>query len=535
LLVVFSFGCLSEKEYIKPPNIILILADDMGYSDLGCFGSEIITPNLDRLAYDGLRMTNFYNSAKCCPSRAALMTGLYPHQAGMGDMVEGRLLPDSTALPAYQGYLNQNCVTLAEVLGQHGYHTVISGKWHLGDTAPYWPHERGFEKVFSLIHGMSNYFNLDPWLRPDQEITLMDGNQEFKAGEDFYMTRAFSDRAIEFLEDRPKDKPFFLYLAYTAPHYPLHALPEDIEMFRGTYLEGWDSIRNKRFQKMKQLGIVADEYLLPPKYQAGELTPEWDSLTAAEKEQFDLRMATHAAMIYRMDQGIGRVVNALKEQHELDNTLIMFMSDNGAAPAALYRSKYFIAETSGEIGTEQSFDSQGPAWANVSNTPLRLFKRYTAEGGINSPFIAHWPAGIKAGQVVGTPGHVIDIMPTVLEISGSTYPQSFRKQPIQPLEGTSLLPTFSGNELPVRPLFFEHMGYKAVRQGPWKLVSNQSKNNPQSQWQLFKVDIDPGETTDLSKAHPNKREELVTVYHQWADRVGVYEPYDSLILARRFR
>jgi arylsulfatase len=534
LLILLGASSCNTEQSTQQPNIILILADDMGYSDLGCFGSEILTPNLDRLAKEGMIMTQFYNAARCCPTRASLLTGLYPHQAGMGDMVEGRLAPDSSFLPAYQGYLSESCVTLAEVLKDAGYHTMMSGKWHVGDEARHWPHARGFEENYALIHGATNYFTLEPWFNDEQEILVLDGTDTVVPGEDYYLTREINRAARRFLERKPQDKPFFLYLAHTAPHWPLHALPEDIALFDGYYDQGWDRIRETRFQKMMDLGILPENTRLPPAYQRGDHTPDWESLSDEQKEIFARRMEVHAAMLYRMDVGIGSITRWLEKEGELDNTLIMFLSDNGATSALIYLAGAWPVDRSGPIGSAQSFDSQGPSWANASNTPLRLFKKYTAEGGINTPFIASWPRGIPPGSLSREPAHIIDLMPTVAEIAGARYPESLKGQPITPMEGLSLVPLFKGSSLDtIRPLFFEHSGNRAVRYGPWKLeYQNSERENPENAWRLYNLDSDRTEMIDLSNSHPEKAIELVDMYKAWAIRVGVEDDYNSLLLAR---
>lgn len=529
-IIGFS-SCKHEVKTESPPNILLILADDMGYSDLGCFGSEIPTPNLDSLGFNGIRMTRFYNSAKCCPSRASLLTGLYPHQAGMGDMVEGRILRDGTHLPEYQGYLNDKCFTISQMLDAADYHTMMVGKWHLGDDQPHWPHSRGFQDIFTLIQGMSNYFNLEPWKRPGQDILLLEGNDTIVPDDNFYMTTSFTKKATQFLKSRPPKKPFFMYLAYTAPHFPLHALPEDINLFRGKYRVGWDKVREDRFLKMKELGILPANVELSSAFENGKLTPEWNEISDEEQRKFDLRMATHAAMIYRMDKGVGDVVNILKEQGVFDNTLIIFLSDNGASEAAYYLVNDIIADRSGEIGTAESFDSQGPSWANVSNTPLNLFKNYTSEGGIRTSFIAHWPKGLNKGDIIQQPAHVMDIMPTLLQVCKATYPADKI-----PLEGMSLLPLWTHTaDNYSRSIGFEHMGHKAYCLDGWKAVYNNKKSlNPDKSWTLYNIDQDPGEIHDLSKQNPDKLNELIERYNQWAEHVGTYEPFDSLVLARPF-
>lgn len=536
--LLFVSSCSKTKESTSKPNIIIILADDMGYSDLGCFGSEITTPNLDTLAAGGVRMTQFYNAARCCPTRASLLTGLYPHQVGMGDMVEGRLLPDSTPLQGYTGYLSDQCVTMAEVLKQEGYRTMISGKWHVGDDEPHWPHKRGFDDVYTLINGCTNYFTLAPWFSEDQEILVRDGNDTVTAGDDYYLTNAITDHALEFLDQKPADQPFFLYLAHAAPHWPLHALPEDIALFEGSYMEGWDAMRKQRYERMKEMGIIPAGTELPDRYLRRDLTPVWESLSPEEKATFDRRMAVHAAMIYRMDQGIGVVVEKLKEMGEFENTLIMFLSDNGATEATIYLVESWPVDRSGPIGSARSFDSQGPSWAQASNSPMQLFKSYSMEGGINTSFIAHWPGHIPAGRIDHTPAHIIDIMATVVDASGAEYPGFYEEEKIIPSEGSSLLPIWSGDEqqkdfFAERPIFVEHMGNRAVRYGKWKLVYlNKERFNPGKRWALYDLAADRNEMQDVSSDHPDMVTELEAMYENWADRVGVYAPYDSLILAR---
>lgn len=530
---LFWASCSKQKDE-RPPNILLILADDMGYSDLSCFGGEIPTPHLDRLAEGGLRMTQFYNAARCCPTRASLLTGLYPHQAGMGDMVEGRLGPDSSFLPAYQGFLAEHALTLAEVLGEAGYHTMMSGKWHVGDEPEHWPHARGFQDNYTLIQGAANYFTLEPWFSKDQEILLLDGRDTVLPGKDFYLTREINHAALRFLGQRPRNKPFFLYLAHTAPHWPLQALPEDVEMFQRRYLPGWDEIRASRHAKMLDLGILEAPCSLSPPYQWKDLTPDWESLSDEEKEVWDLRMAVYAAMIYRMDQGIGAIIDFLEKEGELDNTLIMFLSDNGATSAAIYLVEAWNVDRSGPIGSARSFEAQGPSWANVSNTPLRLFKKHTTEGGIRTPFIAHWPKAIAPGRISREAAHVIDLMPTLVDISGAIYPDQKAGRDILSMEGKSLEGIFSGSDtLAPRPLFFEHAGNRALQQGKWKIeYQNSPRENPEGTWKLYNLDEDPTELTDLSKEFPEVLHGLMEQYEAWALSVGVEEDYHRLILAR---
>lgn len=518
----------NQESALDQPNIILILADDMGYSDLSCTGGEIPTPHLDRLAADGILMANFYNASRCCPTRASLMTGLYPHQAGMGDMVEGRLWHDSTFLPAYQGWIDQEATTLAEALQQVNYHTYISGKWHLGNDTAAWPDHRGFEHTFTMLHGAGNYFNLEPWISEDQFMRLHLDQEPYQPEEDFYMTTAVTDHALNFIKSGSMDQPFFLYLSYTAPHWPLHARPEDINKFKGNYLEGWTKIRQQRFQNMIGLGLLpSDTELSEPYYK--NPNQNWDQLSSEDKELWDLRMAIYAAQIYRMDQDIGRLVSFLEQRGQLDNTLIMFLSDNGATQAGIYQATSWVADRSGPIGSANSFDSYGGGWANASNVPYRLFKHWTTEGGIKTPFILHWPDRVRESKIVREYGHIIDIMPTCLAAAGMEADQ-ISIISAKPMEGIDLLQTIEKPLDTERPLFWEHQGHWAVRKGHWKLVYTDYKDQI-SEAALYNLENDPAEVNDVKQSNPEKARELQQLYQQWADRVGVV-PFDSLILAR---
>lgn len=497
------------------PNIIIILADDMGYSDLGCMGSEINTPTLDRLAENGMLMTQFYNAGRCCPTRASLLTGLYPHQAGMGSMTYN--LPE---LPSYQGYLNQNCVTIAEALGGAGYTTLMSGKWHLGDHRPHWPGDRGFDQYFSFINGATSYYNLDQY-RPGRaplEMTL--NGEPYTPGEGFYMTDAISDYATQFIqEQKDSTAPFFLYMAYTAPHWPLHAPESEIAKYRNKYKSGWAKIRQQRYDRMLELGIIDSAWALSPAFPDPEKVPDWETLSEEEQDLWDLRMATYAAMIDRMDQGIGKVVQQLEAQGELENTLIVFLSDNGGCHEEVYN--WNIAyDQSGKTGGPNSFDAYGFAWANVSNTPFRLFKSLTMEGGISTPLIAHFPKMIEGGQKNNAAGHVTDLMPTCLDLADATYPEEFRGNTITPTPGKSLVPVFKEQRQTHRDLiYWEHNDSKAIRKGDWKLVLP-AWGGPDD-WALYDLKADRSELNNLAGQHPEKAEEMRLAFESWADSVGV--------------
>jgi arylsulfatase len=497
-------SCQGTQEGSTPrrPNIVLILADDMGFSDLGCYGSEIETPNLDRLAAGGLRFTEFYNCSRCCPTRASLLTGLYPHQTGMGDMTE-----DPGKTPAYQGYLNNRCVTIAEVLRAAGYRTGMVGKWHVGEQRPHWPVDRGFDRFYGLISGASHYFTPSK-VRTDAPCTwAIDGSPYAPPEDGFYATDAFTERALNFLDSpTPAPAPFFLYLAYTAPHWPLHARPEEIAKYRGRYRKGWDQLREERHRKMIEMGLVRPEWPLTPRDPAA---PEWAQVDPDER---DLRMAVYAAQIDRMDQGIGRIVEKLRRTGELSNTLILFLSDNGGAAEEVHRS-----DAGSTIGTKESYESYGLPWANASNTPFRLFKHWVHEGGIATPLIVSWPDVIRRPGITSEVGHVIDLMATAVDVAGASYPRRYQDHEIQPMEGKSLAPIFrTGSRPDPGPVFWEHEGNRAVRQGKWKLVGRH-----RGPWELYDMEKDRTELTNLSDREPGKVSELTALYQRWSERCGV--------------
>lgn len=498
-LVVVLGGSVAAQGAEPParPNIIIVMADDMGISDIGCYGSEIDTPNLDRLAKGGLRFTQFYNTARCCPTRASLLTGLYPHSAGVGHMVEDR------GTPGYRGFLNDKCVTIGEVLGAGGYRTYLSGKWHVGEARPHWPVDRGFQKSYALVSGGTNYFRLDPnriLARDDQRITPDEG---------WYVTDAITDNAIEMLKGHDARQPFFMYVAYTAPHWPLHAWPEDIAKYRGKYRDGWDKLRERRHARMVELGIVDKAWQRTPR-DAG--VKAWDEVPEERRDDWDLRMAVYAAQIDRMDQGIGKVLAQVEAMKQTDNTLVLFLADNGGCAEVINRG------TPGKpAGDKDSFLSYGVGWANASNTPFRLYKHWVHEGGISSPLIASWPAVIKEAGITSQPGHLIDLMATCVDISKAEYPAKFKDKPITPLAGQSLAPIFLGEQRAGHEhIFWEHEGNRAVRAGDWKLVARKSQP-----WELYDLKADRTETNNLSAKHPEHVERLAQAWDKWADDVGV--------------
>jgi arylsulfatase A-like enzyme len=529
----------------RRPNILLIMSDDMGFSDLGCYGSEIDTPNLNSLAADGLRFTQFYNTARCCPTRASLMTGLYPHQAGMGHMTA------DSGFDSYRGEMNDRCVTIAEALKPAGYRTYMAGKWHVardvGKDGPKhdWPLQRGFERFYGTITGAGSYYDPTTLCRDNTFITPQN-DPEYKPPQ-FYYTHAISDNAIRFIAEhyqQSPDKPFFMYLAFTAAHWPMHALETDIARYKGKYDQGYEPIRRQRFERMKAMGLIHKDWDLSP--QAGD----WESI---KPKAWEARcMEVYAAMIDAMDQGIGRIVAELKTQGAFENTLIFFLQDNGGCAETMGRGpginkKWLDGVTDNRPmgpdelqpkiwppmkardgrpvrggpgvmpGPADTYIAYGRNWANVSNTPFREYKHWVHEGGISTPLICHWPAEIKArGAFCRDPGHLIDIMATCVDVSGTTYPADRQGQSVQPMEGISLRPTFEGNSLDERAIFWEHEGNRAVRKGHWKLVSKYPGG-----WELYDIATDRTEMHDLATKHPEKVQELTALYESWATRCGV--------------
>lgn len=513
------------------PNVVLIMADDLGYSDIGCYGGEIRTPNLDALAANGIRFTQFYNTARCCPTRAALMSGRYSHQSGVGHMV------NDAGRDAYRGELSRDSVTIAEVLGENGYATGMSGKWHvthnLGspremiepDQRTNWPTDRGFESFYGTVHGAGSFF--DP-------VTLARGDEYIELDrDDFYYTDRINEEAARFITehaDSGDERPFFLYVAHTAPHWPLHARPEDIDRYKGRYDKGWDATRDARYERMKKMGVIDESW---PMTARDSRVEDWESVE--HKAWQARRMEVYAAQVDSMDRGIGLVIDALRKSGQLENTLVMFLADNGGCAEEIgpnWRS-LSIPETTHDgrpvangndpavmPGAEDNYQSYGVPWANVSNTPFRRYKHHVHEGGIASPLVVHWPARIKArGELRRTPGHVIDIMATCVEVAGADYPRSHGDHVIEPLEGTSLLPALTSDDFERDPIFWEHEGNRAVRKGRWKLVSRHNRD-----WELYDLLADRSETNDLSQVEVDRAAAMAALYDTWALRCGV-EPW----------
>ncbi len=504
------------------PNIILIMADDMGFSDIGCYGGEIRTPNLDRLASGGIRFSQFYNAARCCPTRASLLTGLYPHQAGMGDMVTGvsglaeTWNERETGFNPYQGYLNRRCVTIAEVLKEAGYTTLMSGKWHVGEDKPNWPTDRGFDRYFGLISGAANYFDLTKGKQPGVVRKMaIDGRRYYTPSKGFYMTDAISDHAVGYMNQYGgQETPFFMYVAYTAPHWPLHALPEDIAKYKGKFLDGWDELRLRRYRRQVQMGLIKDSWPLTPRDVDAEA---WDTLSDKTKEEMDLKMAVYAAQIESMDRGIGRILETVRKNGDEENTLVLFLSDNGGCHEA-GKWGFDLRNNGLPPGGVDSFMSYGFSWANLSNTPFRLYKHWVHEGGISTPLIVRWPGVITGeGSITHEIGHIIDLMATCCDVSGTAYPESYDGNRVTPLEGKSLLSVIKGeNRTGHDVLYWEHEGNRAVRKGKWKLVSKD-----RGTWELYDLEADRTEMRDLTGTHPGITEEMKGLFMNWAERCGV--------------
>lgn len=522
------------------PNVIIVMADDMGWSDIGCYGSEIETPNLDRLAKNGLRFTQFYNTGRCCPTRASLLTGTYPHQAGIGHMM------NDTGLPGYQGDLGSNVQTIAEVLSPAKYSTYLSGKWHVtpkihpGSSQHNWPRQRGFDRFYGTIHGAGSFFDPNSLTR-DNKLISPHADKEYKPKE-FYYTDAINDHATRFINEHDSNNPFFLYVAHTAPHWPMHALPEDIKKYKGRYDEGWEKIRKTRYQKQLKLGLIDPNLKLSPRD-----AEAWED---AKNKEWEIRlMEVYAAMVDRMDQGLGRIINALEKRKMLENTLIIFIADNGGCAEGMGRKEGIqYKDSDPEVlkpmkdsdlqmdmipkrtrdgvvmkqGTEvksggaDTYHGYGKAWANVSNTPFREYKHWVHEGGISAPLVAHWPKGIATklwGKFENQPAHLIDLMATCVQLADADYPKEVKGKKIVPLQGVSLGPAFSGKKLKrENPIFWEHEGNRAIRIENWKLVAKGAKGA----WELYDLKADRSELNNLSEKHPERARQMAEKWEAWA-------------------
>jgi arylsulfatase A-like enzyme len=545
-LLITTTACAADK-----PNIIYIMSDDMGFSDIECYGGEIPTPNLNKLADGGLRFTQFYNTARCCPTRASLLTGLYPHQAGIGHMMDDR------GFDGYRGELNRQCMTIPEVLKSAGYRRYMVGKWHVTKMVNpqteadqhNWPLQRGFERFYGTIHGAGSFFDPNTLTRDNSYVSPFADPEypaEAMANGEYYYTDAIADHAVRYITEHhydSDDQPFFLYVSFTAAHWPMHALEKDIAKHKGKYDAGYQAIRDTRYKRMLELGLIS-----------ADATVNWpipDDWQEQEHWEWDKRnMEVYAAMIDSMDQGIGRIVDSLKNTGQLENTLICFFQDNGGCAETYGRGGSggpraeqptlpklppdylqpdmtpkqtrdgFPMRTGVEsmAGPADTAIGYGRGWATVSNTPFREYKHYVHEGGISTPLIAHWPAKIqRKGELESTPGHLIDLMATAVDVAGASYPSEYLGQPIKPMEGKSLVPTFLGKAIKREAIYWEHEGNRAIRVGDHKLVAM----GVNGKWELYNIAKDRSEQHDLSAEQPELHEKLRAMWEAYAERANV--------------
>lgn len=537
LFIVAIMGCQEESYESNDPNIIVIMVDDMGFSDISSYGGEIEMSNLDKLSDNGLKFKQFYNAGRCCPSRASLLSGQYAHKTGLGYMTS-----QDYGKPGYRADLGMGCTTIAEILKADGYGTYMAGKWHLtknfSNDGPKdnWPLQRGFDKFFGTLIGVGSYW--DP-------LSLAEGNNYIEPGEDFYYTEEITKKAVTYIEGHSTNAPFFLYMAYTAPHFPLHARQSAIDKQKGKFSKGWDALRRGRYDRMVDIGLVDPKWNLTNR---DEKSIPWDN--ASDKEWEASRMEAYAATLSHVDDGIGEIIKTLEKRDQLENTVIIFLSDNGADYTSHRNGKidssgkpwvlmkYVTLKTndgetvvSGDIpgvnlGPKNTYGSYGLRWANLSNAPFRKFKTYAYEGGIATPFIIHWPAIIKdKGSWREQPAHIIDIMATCIDVAGVNYPDKFQGRKISPLAGKSLLPIIRNDE-DIHPegLYWEHQGNKAARLGKWKIVSSIKDG---SAWELYDMENDRTETKNLASDYPEIVVRLEQSYNQWAQENNVL-PWEEL-------
>ena len=539
LLVLTS---LLDARKIPRPNIVLMMADDMGWSDIGCYGSEIQTPHLDALADKGVRFTQFYNTGRCCPTRATLLTGTYAHQAGIGWMMSNQ------KLPGFKGDLGKNVRTIAEVLKAAAYSTYMAGKWHVtphvrpGTPKHNWPRQRGFDRFYGTIHGAGSFYDPNSLTRENTLISPLT-DKEYQPKE-FYYTHAINDHVERYIREHDGKSPFFIYAAHTAPHWPMHALEKDARKYKGAYDKGWDAMREARHKRQLQMGLLKTSWKLTPR---DSRAPAWED---APNKEWDLRnMEVYAAMVDALDQGVGRIVKALKETGHYENTLFLFIADNGGCAEGMgrrngtqYRDKDpeqlkpmgkdelqldmiprrtrdgRVVKQGTEVmtGGPDTYHGYGLGWANASNTPFREYKHWVHEGGISSPLIAHWPAGIEKarhGKLEHQPGHLIDIMATAVDLAGAQYPEKVEDTKIVPMQGTSLAPGFNGKDIGRKaPIFWEHEGNRAMREGKWKLVAKGANGS----WELYDIDADRTELNNLAEKEPGRLKDMSEAWEAWA-------------------
>lgn len=519
LLLLLLLLLLDRPIHAKPPrkpNIIVILVDDLGFSDIAPYGaSEIETPNISRLAGEGVRLKEFYNNAICAPTRASLLTGQYQHQAGVG------FFNYNLGLPEYQGFLNKESLTLGEVFKNAGYRTLMSGKWHVGDDPDQWPNQRGFDRFFGFIGGASNYYETGDPQNPTVPLVL--NNQPYFLKQGTYLTDEITEHALSFIsEGQKKEQPFFLYLAYNAPHWPLQTTEKDLSRYKDRYQQGWDSLRVQRARNAKAQGVFDAQQEIT---QHDDRVQPWDRLTYDEKQYWQKRQEVFAAMIDHVDQGVGKLLQKLKELGADNNTLIVFLSDNGAQGGQ--GTAIYTRRNTGPVGSAGSYDVQNSNWSQAGNSPLRSYKGSPYEGGISAPFIAWYPQHIPAGKIRKGTVHLIDLAPTLYDFAGISYPNSYHQLKSKPLPGESFKGVLVNgtDQLPrQQPIFWERGGNYAVRKGPWKLVSAVEKDN---QIELYNIDSDRAENHNLAANNPQVVNELQGLYKEWAEKNGVID-YNKL-------
>jgi arylsulfatase len=542
LSILFGVGTpLASQSAPDRPNILLIVVDDMGYSDLGAFGGEIRTPNIDGLARSGVRFTEFYVGQSCSPTRSMLMSGNDHHVAGLGNMAEA-MLPNQVGQPGYEGYLNDRVVSVASLLHDAGYHTYMAGKWHLGEEPERDPFERGFEQSFTLLQGGASHFD-DEWMMyVDYTPTYRENGVRvhvptgfYSTETGFYSTEFYADKVIEYIDGQQDDRPFFAYLSFAAVHDPLH-LPDDwLDKYAGEYGMGYEALRQQRLARQKELGLVPAETRLTPRL---PMAPAWADLTPEQQRRQARRMEIYAAMVENVDFHVGRVLSHLRDTGRYENTLVVFFSDNGANGAEMHQypgtDEGWVERNSDNRfenwGRPFSRIAQGAGWAQASSTPFRLFKGFIAEGGIRSPLIVAGPGVTGSDEIVPAFTHVMDLAPTFLTIAGAEYPSHYGGKDVLPMRGKSLVPLLAGRSSAIRgddePVGWEFLGWRALRMGRWKATWIDVPFGV-SDWELFDLAVDPGEAQDLADRRPEILQRLVAAWEAYADDVGVVLPETS--------
>lgn len=537
---ISALGSCTRVEKESTPNILLIVADDLGFSDTQPFGGEIRTPNLNRLSDNGVRFTRFHTSSLSAPTRAMLLTGNDNHQCGLGNMPPGHC-ENQYMQSGYEGYLNDRAMTIAEVLKENGYYTCMAGKWHLGALDGHTPDDRGFQNSFTMLAGGACHFaNVFPLSESEGPVTfyMENGKRIDKLPDDFYSSTAYTDKIMEYIDKCPVDKPFFAYLTYTAPHDPLQVPDDWKDRYKGTYDCGYDSIRAARFFRQQQLGIVPEDAAVPAL--TGD-NPKWDTLSDEKKREQASKMEIYASMVECMDYNIGRLIDKLEREGKLDNTLVIFMSDNGANPKEPYNypgsSKEYVGEHfNNELdnyGNPTSFVSQGAAWAEISNTPYKRYKMTTNEGGICTPLIVSGKKFIEKSHIdTSTLLHVTDIFPTILELTGTERPETWNGVKLSPLYGESFLSKLNNGSDDSRTLCFEMIEDKAVIRGDWKAVQLKKPYGDGMTWKLYNIKNDLSEEKDLTNDYPDILKELIGEWENYSKSVGYIKGNGKTAISR---